>query len=147
MSSILNVDIDTIIKSNPELIPEYYVIESSGNSDWSKCNLWVHRQDLLTFAVNNGLSINLPNAKMPIIEYSSSLQMNEYISNGIPSDSGIHTPQIKSRTNQIPLFDLYYFDGTHSGLTSSIFFYKESSNSTINKHIERRVITSANSLS
>ena len=145
VSSILNVDIDTIIKSNPELIPEYYVIESSGNSDWSKCNLWVHRQDLLTFAVNNGLSINLPNAKMPIIEYSSSLQMNEYISNGIPSDSGIHTPQIKSRTNQIPLFDLYYFDGTHSGLTSSIFFYKESSNSTINKHIERRVITSANS--
>lgn len=145
VSSILDVDVPTIINSNPDLIPEYYVIAQSGNSDWSKCNLWVHRLDLLTYAVNNGLAINLPNAKMPIIEYSSSLQMNEYVLNGIPSDSGTYIPQIKSRTNQIPLFDLYYFDGTHSGLTSSIFFYKESSNSIINKHIERRVITDSNS--
>jgi hypothetical protein len=127
---------------NTTVSQEYYVIERSGDSDWSYCNLWVHRDDVIKFISENpslGYD-NLVQASRPIIEYRSTISLNEYFDeNSAPSDKGQYSKQFKKSKNQLPLFDLYLNDGAHANLASSIFFYQESPNSKVDSIISRRL--------
>lgn len=148
-----------LARSNPNAIAEYYVIgrgalDNSGNplapiptlttwSDWSLCNLWVHTEDVIGF-YNSFVSIlnlsDISTATRPIIEYFNTLKLNTFVSStGAPADSGAPSGLAKTRTNQPPLFDLYYHDGTHTGLASSTFYYVESSTAPIDGAIGRRL--------
>jgi len=151
--------------SNATVLPEYYVIERGslgpGNipvppqpgvtnwSDWALTNLWVHRDDLIEFLDTHSGTISfgqLVQATRPLIEYSNKIQINRYqTALGTPSDSGVLVIQQKHRIAQLPLFDLYDYQGTHTGQTSAIFYYQESSDYPIDSQLQRRAVTDANS--
>lgn len=149
--------------SNPTYSPEYYMIKRgtlagvvpqpsvptlTSWSDWSLANLWVHRDDLMGFlSVHGGLVSfsDLVQANRPIIEYSDLVRLNVYqTALGDPADTGVYAPQRKHSQNQPPLFDLYHMDGTHTGLTSAIFYYQEGSQYPVDSSILRRVATDEN---
>ena len=146
---------------NSIIQPEYYVIArgkmdsnkhpiapiSTINigtwSDWSYSNLWVHRDDLDEFIHLNSSFFSANDtiqATRPIIEYPNNLGLNTFQLNGIPSDSGVSIIPSKVFKNQLPLFDLYFYDGSHSGITSSIFYYKEDQTQVIDSVIGRRIV-------
>lgn len=118
-------------------------------SDWSYSNLWVHRSDLDDFlATNVGGTIgfgDIVQATRPIIEYSCYVGLNTaQDANGVPIDSGTRTMPVKTRVNQLPLFDLYHYNGSHIGATSAIFYYKEGQQYAIDPVIGRRLASDAN---
>lgn len=114
-------------------------------NDWQRYNFWVHRDDILSVT---GLGINeagATQAQRPIIEYFNTLQLNSALDqNGNPASSGAAYTQEKTRFNQIPQFDLFRYDGTHAGLTSGIWFYKESQEFPIDADLQRRVEVTSN---
>lgn len=148
---------------NPDYLPEYYVVERgtiSGGipmppyaplttwSDWAFCNLWVHRDEALSFLSTYSADLQfseLVQAKLPIIEYSQHVRLSTYVNaQGEPADSGtLHVVQ-KLERNQPPLFDLYYHDGQHTKLTSSIFYFNEDSNEVVDDNIGRRIVRDDN---
>ena len=142
------VPVTPSIPGNPDLEPEYYAIRKTTAlgavdlSDWATYNYWVHLDDLpgLGLDVNRTLQ-----AKRPILEYASDIELNTTTKNGKPCRPGtagqvIHT-QVKSRFNQVPHFNLYRYDGHHAELVSPIFYYQEDKGYTVDKYLKKRVKT------
>ncbi len=110
-------------------------VESNVN-DWQQYNFWVSRDDLASL----GLTVSdAQQAVRPIIEFKNGIKLNSYVNNGLPADSGIAYTQLKSQINQIPLFDVYHYDGTHANVASGIFFYVEDHTSDIDPALQKRV--------
>lgn len=121
---------------------------TSKTNDWQEGNLWVKSSDLDALGIDRSLVIQ---ATRPIIEYSSTLQLNELVVAGIPADAYPSTAvdlsnykQEKTEFNQLPLFDLFRYDGTHAGLVSSIFYYEEDPSAAIDTALQRRIKLSSN---
>lgn len=158
--------------NNSLLDPEYYVIERGTQtngvpdspqptfptntwSDWSHTNLWVHRNDVISFIQSSNGLVNFSNiiqATRPIIEYSSLIGLNVSTTNiinepHIPNDPIVVPVDVlpkKSFKNQLPLFDLYHFDNTHASVASSIFYYIEGQEFPIDPVIGRRIAIDSN---
>ena len=107
-------------------------------NEWQQYNFWVHKNDVED--INAGVQ-----ATRPIVEYSNLLQMNKFALDGFPFDSGTSYAQVKTRFNQIPQFDLFYYDGHHAKKTSGIFFYEEDPDYEIDAKLLRRVKITINS--
>lgn len=112
---------------------------------WQTGNYWIHKDDIAT-STSLGFAITTATqAQRPIIEYPRTLQMNLFVDgNGNPANGPISQPQPKTRFNQIPQFDLYYYDGEHTGMTSGIWFYEEGPNAKVDSILHRRVVTDSN---
>ena len=116
-------------------------------SDWQAHNYWVHRDDLAAL----GLTVNdTVQAQRPIISYNAELQLTSYLTAaGEPTDQlepgGQFIPQRKTRLNQYPLFDLFWYDGRHSRRVSPIFFFMEDSDYPVDPVLLRRVKVTENS--
>ena len=113
------------------------VVAMSNTNDWQEGNFWVHSDQL---SAMNLTRADVVQAVRPIIEYNGSLRLNSNVTNGIPSEgpSGFFK-QEKSEFNQLPLFDLYRYDGTHANLVSSIFFYVEDLTADLDLDLQKRV--------
>lgn len=108
---------------------------------WQEFNFWVHRTEIEQLGITDYVQ-----ATRPIIEYHADLQLNSFFDgSNYPSETGTAYEQQKTRFNQIPQFDLFRYDGTHSRKTSSIFFYKEDFNYAVDSALARRVKTTVNS--
>jgi len=113
------------------------VVSESNTNDWQEGNFWVRGDELEGLGIGRA---DVTQAVRPIIEYSSTLQLNRFSLNGTPSDSGLgQFRQIKTRFNQLPMFDLFRYDGTHANLVSSIFYYEEDSAAPVDVELQRRV--------
>ena len=109
-------------------------------NDWQIYNYWVHKDDVVS------LDAAVVQATRPIIEYSNELLLNSHVDeDGFPSSSGTEIVQAKTRFNQLPQFDLFYYDGTHANKTSSIFYYEEDPDYGVDPQLLRRVKTTINS--
>lgn len=114
----------------------------SNTNDWQEGNFWVRGSELATLGLDRYSVIQ---ASRPIIEFDSVLQLNSFVdSDGKPAASGTSYQQRKTSFNQVPLFDLFRYDETHSGLVSPIFFYVEDSSAAIDPKLQRRVKRSTN---
>jgi hypothetical protein len=114
-------------------------------TDWQRYNFWAHKND-----IDPAILDDCVQAARPIIEYLSDLQLNGWVDqNNNPAEeeigNGFGYRQEKVRFNQIPQFDLFYYDGTHAGVTSGIFFYAEDPDFTVDPIISRRLKTTVNS--
>lgn len=152
------------IRSNKAYRAEYYMIARgelnafhvpispyaplTSWSDWSLLNLWVHRDKVLPFlaAHSDDLSFtDLVPATLPIIEYAIDVKLSTYVdADKAPAETGTLQVVRKHATNQPPLFDLYYHDGEHTGLTSSIFYYVENTNNAVDSVLQRRIARDEN---
>jgi hypothetical protein len=157
-----DAQLEALSFANPKLTPDYYVIERgalAGNtlpvdtypdlvgwSSWALGNLWVHHDDAVAFAAaNTQLSVaELIQAKRPIIQYARNLKLSLHVTANVPSDTGTIVSQLKNAPNQPPLFDLYTFNGQHTGFISSTFFYQEDPTSSIDSELGRRLAHSEN---
>ena len=114
-------------------------------NDWQEANFWVKGSDLQALGIEKAQVIQ---ATRPIIEYSSKLQLNGRVEAGVPADwvpTGARSyVQRRTEFNQVPLFDLFRYDGTHSGLVSSIFYYVEDLTAELDVALQRRVKRSSN---
>lgn len=113
----------------------------SKTNDWQEHNFWAH---ISLLKANNINKSSVKQASRPIIEFSNSLELNEFILNGKPSDSGTLVRNNKIEFNQLPLFNLYRYDGTHSNKVSSIFFYQEDEKAALDVALQKRVKKSNN---
>lgn len=145
---------------NPNATPDYYVIARgaltgatpipaytglSSWSDWALGNMWVHKDDAFAFQLAHP-SLNtskLVQALRPIIEFESNLKLNLHFTSGEPTDSGSLIGQHKTAPNQLPLFDLYYHDGSHSSYISAAFYYAESPDQPVDEALGRRIVRDA----
>lgn len=112
-------------------------------TEWSEHNYWIHRDD----ASKLGLSINkMTQAKRPIVEYDLSLEMNTDMSNGVPiaGNNTYNAEQVKTRFNQLPLFNLFLANGSFAGKISSIFYYEEDALAGIDMFMKRRIKLDSN---
>ena len=109
-------------------------------NEWQAGNNWYHFDELMA----QGVSVNnATQALRPIIEYDSTLQLNSsYDDNGQPFGDNEYT-QTHAKINQIPQFDLFYYDGTPSHKTSAIFFYVEDPDYPVDEHLLKRAKTTA----
>lgn len=134
----------------------------SNTNDWQESNNWVHRDE----AAALGYDITkLIQATRPIIEFHADLQLNRQyrvvasttpsmafrsavVTNGTgitevptvyPVESG-GTAYIQRKTefNQAPLFDIFFYDGTHTGKTSPLFYYVEDPTADVDPVLQRR---------
>lgn len=113
------------------------VVTISNTNDWQEGNFWVHSDKLGALNLTRS---DVVQAVRPIIEYNSSVRLNTNVTNGVPSEGPAgFFKQSKSEFNQLPLFDLYRYDGTHSGLVSSIFFYVEDLTADLDVDLQKRV--------
>lgn len=133
----------------------------SNTNDWQESNYWMHRDEAAALGYE---TTKLIQATRPIIEFDSDLQLNKQyfvvstpnvtllrsaqVTNGTglstlpkayPVDSGgVPYVQKKTEFNQAPLFDLFRYDGTHTGLVSPLFFYVEDPTADIDPALQRR---------
>jgi hypothetical protein len=146
---------------NPDSAPDYYVIQRGALdsshepilpylgllswSDWALGNMWVHKADAYAFQLaHQTLNTNkLVQAIRPILEFESTLKLSLHFQGGQPVDDGTLIGQPKTAPNQLPLFDLYYHDGSHSSYISAGFFYKESTDQPIDAALGRRIVRDA----
>ena len=109
-------------------------------SDWQEANFWVKGSDLQALGIEKSQVIQ---ATRPIIEYSAQLQLNGRVEAGVPVDwtvSGTRNyVQRRTEFNQLPLFDLFRYDGTHANRVSSIFYYVEDLTAELDVALQRRV--------
>ncbi len=113
----------------------------SNTNPWQEGNFWVSAAELSILGLLRGAAVQ---AVRPIIEYAGDLQLNRFVKNGLPSDSGISYHQTKTTFNQLPLFDLFRYDGTHAGLVSSVFYYEEDLTADLDLDLQKRVLISTN---
>lgn len=99
-------------------------------NDWQENNFWVHKS-VFDSAHPFDLS-KVEQARRPIIEYWDGLELNSRFGD-------YQYTQQKHTFNQIPLFNIYNYDGTSSGLTSSLFYYVEDPRSEIDLLLQKRV--------
>jgi len=118
-------------------------ITQSNSNDWQEGNFWVRTQDLGLFGLDS--TSNIVQATRPIIEYDSNLQLNSYVDvSGIPNENRVaNYKQEKTEFNQLALFDLFRYDGTHAGKVSSIFYYVEDLTATLDIALQKRVKTTS----
>ena len=110
-------------------------VESNTN-DWQQYNFWMSKSEIEQL----GLSWNdVTQAVRPIIEYKYGLKLNSFVKDGKPADAGIEYTQLKTQVNQVPLFDIYRYDGTHNETVSSVFFYVEDHTQEIDPALQKRV--------
>ena len=114
---------------------------TSNTSDWQEANYWVSSTDLAAMNIDRS---KVTQAVRPIIEYFASTQLNNYVgADGLPSDgsdpTSIFYQQRKTEFNQLPMFDLYRYDGHHARAVSPIFFYTEDPTAAIDPALQRRV--------
>lgn len=114
----------------------------SNTNEWQEGNYWVSGEHLSELGLARSDAVQ---AVRPIIEYSADVQLNGFVKNGLPSDSGTAYRQIKTEFSQLPLFDLFRYDGTHSGLVSSVFFYEEDMTASLDVKLQKRLAQSTNS--
>lgn len=122
----------------------------SSLNDWQYCNYWTHRDDLAQLEMLGITTHTAPQAVRPIIEFSNTLEMNNAVSTitGLPChenalDAATFIP-VKTAFNQLPQFNMYRYDGTHAGLTSGIWFYKESTTAPLDTELLRRIEATVN---
>lgn len=129
--------------------PQQWTLTSLLPTVWTIHNYWVHENDVALL----GLDINLTKqALRPIIEYHWNLEMFDTTVAGKPVAPGTvsnpNSVQIKTRFNQLPLFNLYALDhaaypapqpGVHAGLISPIFYYKEDVSYDVDEQLGRRI--------
>lgn len=127
-----------LIGSTP--VPAYTGLTSW--SDWALGNLWVHKDDAFAFQRSHPTlsTSKLTQAVRPILEFENDIKLNLYLTAGVPTDSGSLVGQSKTAPNQLPLFDLYYHDGSHSSYISSGFFYSEAADQPIDEALGRRIV-------
>lgn len=113
----------------------------SKTNDWQENNFWAHASVLKANNINKN---SVKQASRPIIEFDSSLELNEHVHNGKPSNTGTFIRSSKSEFNQLPLFNLYRYDGTHANKVSSIFFYQEDEKASLDTVLQKRVKKSNN---
>jgi hypothetical protein len=118
-------------------------VSTSNTNNWQEGNFWVHRDDIASLNINLSKVIQ---ATRPIIEYSADIELNSHIdADGAPSDSNaLSYEQSKTEFNELPLFNLYHYDGTHAKKVSSIFFYAEDGTAPIDPVLQRRIKRTAN---
>ena len=116
-------------------------ITQSTTNEWQEGNYWVRGEDLLARGLARG---DVMQAIRPIIEYDSAIQLNSFVNGGRPSSDGAMYAQIKTEFDQLPLFDLYRYDGTHSGLASSVFYYEEDPTGELDLALQKRLLKSTN---
>ena len=116
---------------------------SSNTNDWQEGNFWASSAELRALGLDRSKVVQ---ATRPIIEYNAGLQLNSRVVNGVPSDvsGGANYRQEKTEFNQLPLFDLFRYDGHHAGLVSSIFYYAEDLTAELDIPLQRRVKRSTN---
>jgi hypothetical protein len=152
--SLLGIDaaasLDAMSGPNPQLRADYYVVKRDLviSTDWSKGNLWVHKDDALAFFNSYGSSLTFSlgmAAKRPIIELDADVAHNATVdSTGTPcspdNPTAVVHQQAKIKINQPVQLDLYYHNGEHTGLTSAGFYYKESPEAPIDVVLGRRIV-------
>lgn len=133
-SSIFTSSEKTIVRSNKQ---------HRNVSEWTEFNFWVHQDDAAALGININKCIK---AKRPIIEYSFDLEMNTDSALDKPLGGNVlfNAVQEKKKFNQLPLFNLYYADGSFADRVSSIFYYEEDSTAQIDKFIKRRIKLDSN---
>lgn len=107
----------------------------NNTNDWQEGNFWVRRDQLVPLGVDLSRAVQ---ATRPIIEFSAGLELNGHWTPTGPSNSGTPFQQRKTEFNAAPLFNLYRYDGTHSGRVSSVFFYSEDPTASIDPALQRR---------
>ena len=115
-------------------------------SPWQIRNQWYHKDDFDSIFSEYGFSIDqAEQAKRPIIEYDADLQLNSSVTtDGVPTEGGpITVSQQVIQRNQPPQFDLFRYDGTHAGKTSSIFFYVQDPDFEVDEIVQKRLKTTA----
>jgi hypothetical protein len=113
----------------------------NNTNDWQEGNYWVHATELEALNLSRAV---VTQAVRPIIEYISSTQLNSSVSGGVPTEGGaVSFKQEKTEFNQLPLFDLFRYDGTHSGKVSAIFYYVEDLTADLDLDLQKRVKTSS----
>ncbi len=116
----------------------------SNTNDWQEGNMWVSSEELQRLGLDRASVVQ---ATRPIIEYTAGLQLNSRVVGGVPHDGaadGSNYRQEKTEFNQLPLFDLFRYDGYHSGLVSSIFYYVEDLTAELDVALQRRIKRSSN---
>jgi hypothetical protein len=114
----------------------------SNTNDWQEGNFWIKGEELINYNLDRA---SVQQAVRPIIEYASNLQLNSHVSNvGAPAETGFYFKQVKTEFNQLPLFDLFRYDGTHAGIVSSIFYYVEDLTANLDVALQKRVKISTN---
>lgn len=116
-------------------------VSKSNTNDWQDGNHWVKNTDLANLKIDRSKVIQ---AKRPIIEYHGDIELNRYVKNNKPSEAGTTYQQQKTQFNQLPQFDLFRYDGTHSGHTSAIFYYEEDLTAQLDVKLQKRVLKSKN---
>ena len=109
-------------------------------NDWQEGNFWVKSDELDSAAIDRSLVVQ---ATRPIIQFSNEVQLNSRVEAGKPVDwriTGVKNfIQQKSEFNQVPLFDLFRYDGTHAQQVSSIFYFVEDATQPLDVALQRRV--------
>ena len=113
----------------------------SNTNEWQEGNYWVSGEVLSELGLARADAVQ---AVRPIIEYSADVQLNAFVKNGKPSDSGVAYRQIKTEFDQLPMFDLFRYDGTHSGMASSVFYYEEDLTAPVDLKLQKRILQSTN---
>lgn len=108
----------------------------NNTNDWQEHNYWVNKK---VFDTDHSYDLSkVVQATRPIIEFDANLELSANWENGVPLVGDVLS-QSKAIFNQIPLFNLYLYDGTFSGKVSPIFFYVEDPLADIDLHLQRRV--------
>ena len=108
----------------------------------NEIQLKTRRLDTLVFTSKQYDLSTAVQATRPIIEYSSEIELNDHFSLVGPAIST--TPaatkynQRKTEFNQLPLFNLYRYDGTFTNMVSAIFFYAEDPTQAIDVALQKR---------
>ena len=111
-------------------------------NSWQSNNRWYHIDEI----DEKGLSRSgLQQATRPIIEYVENIKLtNSFDSEDLVPQGDVFFRQSRRQINQIPLFDLYRYDGTPANICSSIFYYVEDPDYPIDSDLFKRVKTTEN---
>lgn len=117
-------------------------VSTSNTSDWQEGNFWIRGDQLDALGVGRSTALQATRA---IIEYDAAVQLNSFIDvNGLPGEGISNFKQEKTEFNQLPLFDLFRYDGTHAGVVSSVFYYVEDLTADLDLALQKRVKRSTN---
>jgi len=117
-------------------------VTESNTNDWQEGNFWVRGDGLDALSLDRSAVLQ---ATRPIIEYDATLQLNTFVSSaGLPNEGPANFKQEKTEFNQLPLFDLFRYDGTHAGVVSCIFYYVEDLTAGLDLALQKRVKRSNN---
>jgi hypothetical protein len=110
----------------------------SNTNDWQEGNFWLSSEDVASGPYDLSKVFQ---ATRPIIEVQADIELNNHVdSTGNPAPpTGIFYGQRKYDFDQLPLFNLYRYDGTPAKLATSIFFYVEDATAAVDGQLQRRV--------